>query len=547
MSMSLLPILGKLADQANSGDSSSNPSAIVLSKKCQHYLGGLSKRINSNKLLSQDEAFVKYSGHITNELGYYQNCALVPNVTYHSCQVGVEVLRDTVGVCLSEDCSNDDWNSLQNWFFSLLTNSLIEQGPPKSLQADYMAAYFNPVYPNPNEKPLSDSYTMGFVSFLGVVVIATIYSTIKGKFKAYKPNKKASINIADKTSKPDKEESKFELAYQELHAQRYLDFFDLSLAIQKVKEYKIDSPGQLTCDLMRIVFAITTFMFVVPFSHGLVSKMTTDAVTDAYYNSPSGGRISQLIYFFPEGFFLTSGYVCTLAVRRAMIRWQTNISSRPAALLWLYLLLVLKRFLKLSFILGFGMILVWKILPLITTGPLSTSNMGCTDQNFFQSLFFWNNNIGGTNRMCGIWYWFYAANMRLYLFLPPIVFLSVKFKKVAVGLAILASVTSFVANFAYNQSNKIQEMHPNTGLWIVKVLGQARFHGLPYFLGVAWGLYDPLNPNRSKHCEAEVGQSSSNNNGGWMAQQPPLIEHTSSLKQPRVHQLGPAGISSRST
>eukprot|EP01019_Chilodonella_uncinata_P003575 GABU01004452.1.p2 GENE.GABU01004452.1~~GABU01004452.1.p2 ORF type:complete len:157 (+),score=24.64 GABU01004452.1:230-700(+) len=143
------------------------------------------------------------------------------------------------------------------------------------------------------------------------------------------------------------------------------------------------------------------------------------------------------------------------------------------------------------------MVLVWKVLPLVATGPLSTSNLGCTDQNFFESLVFWNNNIGGTDRMCGIWYWFYAVNMRLYFMLPPIVFLSLKSKKLALTLALIISLASSVINFAYNQTNKITELHPNSGLWIVKVLGCARFHGLSYFLGVAWGLSDPFNPRKA--------------------------------------------------
>ena len=77
-----------------------------------------------------------------------------------------------------------------------------------------------------------------------------------------------------------------------------------------------------------------------------------------------------------------------------------------------YFGLLSRRWLRLGFAIAVGMILSWKILPLITSGPMSVTTIHCTDSNFFESLFFINNTFAGNGvRMCAPWYWYFAADI----------------------------------------------------------------------------------------------------------------------------------------
>ena len=455
---------------------------------CEKYLIGLAERVALERPLhTEDQYFLRYSGHMTDELGLFKDCTLAPNMTYHSCQLGVEVLRESLGVCLSNKCSETDWQAIETEFRNYVLKNLSQPENPLSVQYNYTTIYFNPVYPNPVSQPFDDSYTMGFVLLLSLLGIVTIYSTIKGKFIGHLSKEKSEKRLAKKK----RTTNTFDEVHNTYQSWDYLEMFDLRNTIKELQTYKISSAGQFTADLLRLLFVLVTFIYQVPFVHAGISKLPVDAVMNAFYNTGAADCNLQLMLFFPDGYLLVSGYICTLAIYRAIARWDTQVSRNPYSFFLLYILLLLKRFLKLGFAIAVGMILVWKIIPLITNGPLSTSNFGCTDHNFFNSLIFWNNNTGGNdNRMCIMWYFYYALDMRLFLFLPPIVFLSVKFKKVAVYLVCLLSATSFFVTFAYNQSQKIREVHAYTGVWIVQVMPFARFHGFVYFLGVLWGIWE---------------------------------------------------------
>src|SRR3990167_4607494 len=101
--MNMLPRYLNRSEFGRYGAAPPVPGGVSLD--CEKYLIGLAERVALERPLhTEDQYFLRYSGHMTDELGLFKGCTLAPNMTYPSCQLGVEVVREALGVCLSNKC-----------------------------------------------------------------------------------------------------------------------------------------------------------------------------------------------------------------------------------------------------------------------------------------------------------------------------------------------------------------------------------------------------------------------------------------------------------
>lgn len=461
-----------------------------ISHNCSHYLQGMMNRIFGGKTLTQaDYAFVYYSGHITNEAGLVESCKNTPNMNFFNIQMGIEVLRNFVGICLSDQCSVEDWNNVYTEFSTEFYQALQDPANPYYLAQNYFVVQFNQVHPFPVSRPLGDSYTFIFTVSIIVTLILVLYATLK--YSVFTTIKRCLPFCSPSGTQIDTDGTDpFTLQDREIQKTDTLRLWDYGYSETSMELMPTTGTGQAAVDLVRVFYSMFAFMFALPFTAALVSKIPCDVQTNKLYHTNHKSATIQATLFYTDGFVCMSGYICAYSCLRVSTRLKLEASLGVGlTLAWKYFLLVVKRWYRLAIGMVLGMIYVWKILPLISVGPLQVTSFGCNDTNYFTSLFFINNNFGGNGkpeeRMCVPWYWYLGVDFWLFTTLPGIVLIGLYSHRMALFFCTLLGLSSMAWSMYYQQSNHIREIHGNNGFWIVDVLTKPYFHGLPYYIGVS--------------------------------------------------------------
>ena len=93
---------------------------------------------------------------------------------------------------------------------------------------------------------------------------------------------------------------------------------------------------------------------------------------------------------------------------------------------------------------------VWKIMPLLATGPLKSTDFGCTDRNYVTSLLLLNNNFAGDDqRMCCPWYFYLSTDFFLYLFVHLLALLFVLSPRLSLASTLVLMASSLVYTAYY--------------------------------------------------------------------------------------------------
>lgn len=458
-----------------------------LSNPCLDYIVGFIDRASSMNYSDADKEMLYYSGKYFGELGLYKDCITKPNMTYYNVQLGVELIRQVVGICFTDQCNDNDWDEVQKALHKYLMDQIIAPGSGVEPMAPYFVLNVDKVYPR--EPPgLNDSYTLAFfVLFFGMLALV-LYSTFHYFLKSRSKGRKSmEIQIQQEEAMDSLPGDQFEIERKKLLSRNLLRLFDIKSNLSDAAHYTLRHPGQLTVDLVRIVYSCFIAAYSTAFVEAMISKISQDKVENDYYNSGPADSNLQIILFLPEGFLFLTGYAGSLAAIRAFSR--INLGAKKQN--WwkipiCYFQLILKRFLRLMIGLMIASLFIWKFMPMIVKGPLRYTQLGCTNENFFSTILLWNNTFGGENkRMCHIFYYYLAMDFWMYLTLPAIVvvylFLS---KKLAGAVALGLGVASFVYLIIYLHHHQIREVHPYDGRWLVHVLADIFMHGLGFYLGM---------------------------------------------------------------
>jgi hypothetical protein len=388
-----------------------------------------------------------------------------------------------------DKCSPTDWEFLEEKANEVIRKGLDDPTSPIYIARDYFVIYFDKVHPV-DAPGLNDSYAFFFVLFLGsllaVVASSTIYYFIQSKRRLPKS--------LDKHIEEENQiiTDQFEDRRKTILKRSLLQVFDIRTNIKDSTSYVVSHPGQLAADLLHFIFSTFTFAYIIPFIEAAISKVTTDKVMKDFYNSGPEDSNIQMILFIPEGYLFISAYLCTLSAVRAFSRVEVGMRKQHWwRLIICYFKLIISRYLRLAFGVLLGTLFIWKILPIVLTGPLRYTRLGCTDENFFSTLFFWNNHFAGNDkRMCGSWYYFFAMAFRLYTVVPALVLLFLfGARKSAHTICAVLGLTSLAYTVYYVQHNGIREVHTYDGRWLAKVFDDTYQHAFSYFLGVMCALW----------------------------------------------------------
>lgn len=448
-----------------------------LSPTCKLYITGLIVRTLERKWNHEDTAFLHNSGRFPNELGYFHSCSSTPNMAYYLVQAGADILRMNVGVCFSKQCTEDDWNLMRGFLSDKLTEVI---NRPHSIIAKvkgYLVVNVNRVEAVAKTfvaDPLTVFFVATFATFTFLVLVASIAYCCR---KRRLPYKKTSTFLEDQELSGCADDLPFATK-----SRSWVDIFALQANWRDIMDYKAITPHQLTVDFLRIFCVMGVFATSFAFTHALFSKIFFDITTLNYFLHSVFHTVVQGSLYIPDLYLFIGGHNC---LRSAIRSFDRSKASRNKLWYPLYhLALVIKRFVKFSLPLSLTLTYLWKVMPQITHGPLSVTDLSCTKGNFLTSTLLLNSNFAGNDRrMCGPWYWYLAVDFQLFLFVPFIAFLFRLMPQIALLCSGFLSLGGLTVTLAYNQFYGVRILNIKDPSWITEAMTQSYVRSFCYFLG----------------------------------------------------------------
>jgi len=165
----------------------------------------------------------------------------------------------------------------------------------------------------------------------------------------------------------------------------------------------------------------------------------------------------------------------------------------------IYAFLALKRYVRYLPLFALVLVYEWKILPNMSSyGPLSATDLNCSRNKFFDTLFLRNNEYAGTDtKMCSPWLWYLKVDFELFLTVPIIVLISKLAPKVTIFFVNFLALGCSAWTAYVCQTQGIHVLNNFDGLWAVKVMNKSYLRGTCYFWGVGIALYLELKRKNS--------------------------------------------------
>ena len=476
-----------------------------LSPKCKHYIAGFVARSLVNKLNHEDRSMLMYSGRFVNELGFYKSCTSTSNMAYYLIQAGADIVRVNLGVCFTQQCSAADVQVFQNYMFTKLKEKISKPTSILFKARDYLVFNVNRVEEVAKSilgDPLAVAFYTCLLLLLTVVLLASLWKFIQdrkklhalqteGKSKSFLDCSEV-IPVATEEDKPCSDPRKLNQFNQDFYncstELTLLDCFTLQRNWRFISNYKVQSAEQMTIDFLRSLSYVGVLAMNIAYIEAELSKIGVDTTTRNYYVHGFKHTALQGSLLVPDLFLMLGGYTATLSVLRVFQR--VDLQSNKLKYPLYYILLVGKRFLRYTLALFLGMAFVWKILPEISTGPLSASDLGCTRSNFWASVFLWNSNFAGNGRrMCGPWYWYPAVDFQLFLLAPLICLMYVLNPKKGIVFSGTIMTLALGVTATYDQVNKIKAVNDHDVSWITNYMTVSYLRAFPYLAGCTFALY----------------------------------------------------------
>lgn len=516
--------------------SNQGPNGLLheLSPPCKDYLAGLIDRAITRNFNEVDKTMIDLSGKFINELGKYQSCMSTPNMAYYLVQAGADIVRVNVGICFRDKCTDQDWTMIRNFLYTKLYDKINKPGSMLYKAAHYLVLNINRVQrytKNYLPDPVSNTFFLIFGAFALASLVVSLKIWWRGAMadrkkgelepvrikQAVIPDNEAQLspsqtdsfsstqtNLVVNIRKTVRDRSISQIPNLTSNVVLNVDTFidstsqakDLSIlnafSLQHnwntIHNYQVNNPQQLTVDVLRILSYFGVMSMNMAFCHALISKLFTDTVTRTYYLHGFKHTTLQGSLFIPDLLLFLGGYIGIASVLRVYERIDVTKQK------WRYPLvhgvLLAKRFFRYSLGLFLAMAFIWKILPLVSHGPLSVSDLGCSKRNFLASVFLINSTFGGNGTgMCGNWYWYPAMDFQLFLLVPFIGFLYKLYPRIALAYTGLLTVIGISVTAIYNQVNSIKAVNDHNVTWITNCMTISYTRAFCYFLGCFCFLY----------------------------------------------------------
>ncbi|XP_016949365.1 nose resistant to fluoxetine protein 6 [Drosophila biarmipes] len=190
-----------------------------------------------------------------------------------------------------------------------------------------------------------------------------------------------------------------------------------------------------------------------------------------------------------DTFFFLSGLLLVVVALRSMDRSGGKLNIP---------MMYLHRYLRLTPLLAFGILIYMKIMPLLGSGPLQGSASfddysSCEDTWYLTLLYVQN---VATNRLCISHSWYLAVDMQLYIFAPFLLISLFKWgKKAAAGIVLLMLLLACCL-FSIMVINNLS-LGSQGDEAMRKLYYATNTRASPYLIGILFGYF--LHLNRGKH------------------------------------------------
>lgn len=456
-----------------------------LSPTCKKYVTGLVQRALLRKFNEVDKQMIAMSGRFINELGQFSSCNASPNMAYYLFQAGADFIRINLGVCFSQECTEGDWDIMRNYLYTKVKEKISKPTSYFYKVNDYLVINVSRVVEGAKTilpDPLTKIFFASLLSFIFLVAVATLCRKFRGRRRTSLSPKQSSTFFGSDEDKA--QDIEFQDSTTQMKACSLIDGFTAQHNWRSIQAYQPNSPINLTIDILRILSYLGVMTMNFAFSHSLVSKIYADSSTRDYYLHGIQHTVLQGSLFVPDLLLFISGFTGLQSVLRVYER--SAVYAHKKRLPLVYLAILLKRYIRYVFVLFFGMTYVWKILPLVASGPLAATDIGCTKRNFLASVFLLNSTFAGNNsRMCAPWYWYPAAEFQLFIGVPLLAFIYLHYPKTAISGSFALSILGLIVTAGYNQFYHIKAVNDHDTSWITSCMSVSYVRSFCYFLGTS--------------------------------------------------------------
>lgn len=449
---------------------------VNLTPTCKLYLTGLIQRTMDRNMTSEDSATLDLSGRFPNDLGRFQSCTSTPNMAYYLIQAGADILRLNVGVCFSQQCTDQDWAQVRDFLTTKLQQKISQPHSFIAKIKGYLIVNINRVETVAKSFVADPLTNLFFAALVVMALLVALASLLKA---LHKRRRLAGSAVAEQYETDCRRPADSPITRK---PQSFTDIFCVQETWRDIAEYRTTSPHQLSVDVLRIFCYLGVLATSFAFTHALFSKIFFDEYTLTYFLHSVYHSVVQGSLYIPDLFLLIGGYNGLQAALRVL-----DSSKASRSLLWypvVHLLLVAKRFVKFSLPLTLAMIYLWKVLPQIADGPLSVTDLACTKKNFLTSLVLYNSNFAGNEqRMCAPWYWYLAVDFQLFLVVPFVAQVFRCSKKAGILCSASLALAGLLASLVYNHVYSIKVLNIEDGSWITSYMTKSYCRAFCYYLG----------------------------------------------------------------
>lgn len=479
-----------------------------LSKDCLEY--GLKEiwRIIHHQKDIADKEILQYSGKFLNELGRFSSCSNAPggNVTYYLIQSGIDFLRFNIGLCVPSACTVEDWRFINDEVNEMIKKSAQKPGNTMAGILPYFSLNMTNVdyFKNRGGGVLLDrEYGLFVFMFFGVILLVILFNFISWLIKK---NNQFKMEIGEEAGVKNLEEPLLIQDIPKLKDNRVrsrkdflmkidlIEIFNIKKNFDNLFKERMENNFEITLDLTRI----TTYMIIMAmcfvFTHTLTSKVFTDAYSENYFMVGAHATMLQLALMLPDVMLFIGGYIAVksvlrvfwnLSTKKLMGNWFIRILLSPL----IYIFLGVKRYFRYFPLLLLTILYEWKVLPKIASGPMAGTDLNCSKSKFWDTVFLFNNNYAGEDKMCSPWLWYLRVDFILFMTVPLICLLYSKLPKSAIILSGGLSLSCLGYAFYRCQVESIKVMCNYDGMWAVKIMNRPETRGGCYFMGVSLALY----------------------------------------------------------
>jgi len=451
--------------------------------------GGSSVPQCTNKTTADLSNFLRFSGVVPDQLGYYDSCMshsdsmkYILLVYVNKIKVKTEIFT---GLCVAKACTEEELGS----FYQAQAELIFPKGLYRVDARD----------PNDEKnRPKKDLGYWGFIVFNIVLTAFVVGATVVSELRKRRglKNKKEDFQVTRSTVKnlagalvpgapssvltqlPGTEHMKVEdggsLLNKPKHKETpFLVLFDLATNMKSLLYPRIVNSSVQVFDLLRVMAMVWIILghelaYRLSVSANFLDRGFLDYTKDSWYFT-----YNMSAFYAVDIFLFMGGYVSIVSMSKLI---YSVAPLKPAKAVTMYVFLVFKRYIR---IMPPYAMLLWywyKVAPTLIEGPLSQGQLDlwpCNWTNFWQSFILgWRSDVN-KRTMCAGWAWYLAIDFQIFLTIPLILMIATLFgrkKKLAgvvmcTALALGSLALTFVEGFrhSYQYLNpKDQQQSMNT-------------------------------------------------------------------------------------